>query len=82
MGSPEGSHCQKMQHTGSCPVEGKGFHDNWKQQVDHHGLPMQRRRLMLSGSHVHCQRPVKLRSRNIRYMNEIIPITHRSIVDD
>jgi len=41
-----------------------------------YGLLMQRRRIMLSGSCVHCQRPVKLRSRNIRYTNDIIPITH------
>jgi len=39
----------------------KHIHNNWKQQVDCCGLLMQRR-LMLSGSLVHCQSPVKLRS--------------------
>ena len=59
-----------MQHTGTALEKTMHFHDNWKQQVGYHGLLIQRRRLMLSASYVHWQRPMKPRSQNIRYIDD------------
>jgi len=59
VGGSEGSHCQKTQRTG-CPGEGKAFPWQLEAASGCRELLMQRKRFMLSGSRVHCQRPVKL----------------------